>query len=103
MPNFDPFGLADIGRKLQAILHALDRIEKGQQTMAGELAALQASVARVKTVEDSAIALLQGLKAQLDAAIASGDPAALQALSDALGTDSDALAAAVTANTPVTP
>ena len=60
---------------------------------------LQDKVAALKTVGDSAIALLNGLKAALDAAIASNDPAALQALSDSIGSETDALAAAVAANT----
>jgi hypothetical protein len=66
------------------------------------LSDLQDKVAALKTVGDSAIALLNGLKAALDAAIASNDPAALQALSDSIGSETDALAAAVSANTPST-
>ena len=61
-------------------------------------------VTALRTVEDSAIALLQGLKAQLDAAIAGlPDQTKLQALSDALDKDDADLAAAVVANTPATP
>jgi hypothetical protein len=44
--------------------------------------------------------MLNGLKERLDAAIASGDPAALVALSASLGTDTQELADAVAANTP---
>ena len=61
---------------------------------------LQAAVAAEDTVIASAITLLQGLKAQLDAAIASGDPAALQALSADIGTQTAALSKAITDNTP---
>ena len=68
--------------------------------MSAELDALKAAVARDTDVENSAITLLQGLKAALDAAIAANDPAALTALSASLGANSDALAAAVVANTP---
>lgn len=72
------------------------------------LAALQAEVARNKSVDDSAIALLNGIQARIqaavDAAIAGGatseQVAAVQALADNLKSDTDALAAAVTANTP---
>jgi hypothetical protein len=64
---------------------------------------LQTQVAANTDVINSAIALIQGLKGQLDAAIASGDPAQLQALSDALGSSDAALAAAVAANTPAAP
>lgn len=61
---------------------------------------LKAAVAKNTDVTESAIVLLQGLKAKLDEAIASDDPAALQALSDQLGTETQKLADAVTANTP---
>lgn len=46
---------------------------------------LKAAVAKETEVDESAIVLLNGLKAKLDAAIAAGDPAALKALSDSLG------------------
>lgn len=68
-----------------------------------QLIDLQAQVAATNTIEASAVVLLQGLKTQLDAAIASNDPAALTALSDSLGTSNAALAAAITANTPAAP
>lgn len=64
------------------------------------LETLQAAVAKDTTVEQSAITFMGGLKTQLDAAIASNDPAALQTLSDQLGSNADALAAAIIANTP---
>lgn len=83
-------------RKDRLIIHKLNR-------MANELEDLKAAVARDTEVDQSAITLLNGLKAALDAAIASGDPAALQALSDQLGSNADSLAAAVTANTPAAP
>lgn len=65
--------------------------------------ALTAQVSANNDVIQSAITLLQGLKAQLDAAIASGDPTKIQALSDQLGQQDTALAAAVAANTPAAP
>jgi hypothetical protein len=64
------------------------------------LADLQAVVAKQTTVDDSVIALLQGIKAKLDAAIAANDPAALQALSDSLTSEQTKLTDAVSANTP---
>jgi hypothetical protein len=81
----------------------LNLILTGVTKMAGELDALTAAVQRNSDVEDSAIVLLQGLKAALDAAIASGNPAALTALSTTIGAKADALAAAVVANTPAAP
>jgi len=67
--------------------------------MSAELDTLKAEVARNTDVEKSAVALLQGLKAQLDAA--GTDPVALKALSDQLGSNDADLAAAIVANTPV--
>ncbi len=66
--------------------------------MSAELDALSAEVTNATTVEQSAITLIQGLKAQLDAA--GTDPVALKALSDSLGASDTALAAAIAANTP---
>lgn len=68
--------------------------------MGQELDDLTAAVQKDTEVDQSAITLLNGLKAKLDAAIASGDPAALKALSDQLGTNAQSLADAVVANTP---
>lgn len=66
--------------------------------MADELAGLTAQVAANTTVIESALTLIQGLKAKLDAA--GTDPAALKALSDSLGAEDQKLADAITANTP---
>ena len=79
------------------VFHKL--FSQGEKIM-GELQALKEKVAANTTVIGSAITLLQGLKAKLDEAIAAGDPAALQALSDELGNTDQALADAVVANTP---
>lgn len=64
---------------------------------------LTANVAKLQTADESIIQLLQNVKAKLDAALANPsniDIAALQALSDTLGTEADKVATAVTANTP---
>ena len=69
--------------------------------MASQLDALTAAVARNTDVTESAITLLNGLKQKLDELIAAGsDPAALQALADSLGAETQKLADAVTVNTP---
>lgn len=62
---------------------------------------LEAKVAANTDVVSSAVALLQGIKAQLDKVIADDnlENASLDALSDSLGKSTDALAAAVAANT----
>lgn len=76
-------------------------IAKEIRTMSTQLAALQAQVAENTTVIGSALTLIQGLRAQLDAA--GTDPAALAALSASLKATDDALAAAVAANTTAAP
>lgn len=89
--------------KLDRLHRLLMELNRKVETMAGELDALTAQVARNTDVETSAIVLLNGIKAQLDAAILSGDPTKLTALAATLGTSADALAAAVVANTPAVP
>ena len=76
----------------------LDAINQIGMKMANELADLTSQVAQTNSVIDSAIVLIQGIKAALDAA--GSNPAALKALSDSLDTSEQALAAAVVANTP---
>jgi ABC-type xylose transport system substrate-binding protein len=76
------------------------RINQLENHMSKELDDLKAAVASEDTAIASAITLLNGLKAALDAAIASGNPADLVALSTDIGNQTAALAAAVTANTP---
>jgi hypothetical protein len=76
------------------------------KSMSVQLDALTAQVAATNTVAASAVTLIQGLSAQLAAAIAAqptDDGAALASLSSALSTQSTQLAAAITANTPATP
>jgi len=83
---------------LQAIMDGQTNVLKGQVKMSAELDKLEADVAAEATVVDSAIALLQGLKAALDAA--GTDPAKLAALSASIEEKTAALASAVTTNTP---
>ena len=76
-----------------------------------QIATLQATVANDTTVEQSAITLISGLATQLQAALAAAQaagatPAQLQSLADLqtqITSNSTALAAAVTANTPAAP
>lgn len=65
-----------------------------------ELDDLTTSVNAEVTVEASALALINGFAAKLQAAIDAGNPAALTALKDQIDASSADLAAAVTANTP---
>lgn len=84
-------------KRIETLLHiTLNQI----RIMADELNTLKTEVAENKEVIGSAILLLKGLKQRLDDAIASGDPAELTALSNALDTQSKDLAQAVVENTP---
>ncbi len=87
-----------VNSKLDFILLNLKQLIKKETEMSQQLTDLQAAVAQEITVEQSAITLLNGLAAQL--AAAGTDPAALQTLHDQILASSNALAAAVTANTP---
>lgn len=75
-------------------------LKKGDSIMA-ILDDVVAKVTALTTVDDSVVALLTDLKVKLDAAIAAGnDPVKLQAISDALGAQTQRLTDAVSANTP---
>lgn len=73
--------------------------------MSAQLDALAAAVAANTTVTGSAIELLNGLHDQLVALLAQEtiDPAQVQALADDLSAQTQALAAAITENTPAAP
>jgi hypothetical protein len=88
---------------LQEILFQLRAIDKKVKKMSAQMENLVQQVAAIESVGDSAIALLTGLKAQLDAAIAANDPAALQALSDRLAAQTQELSEAVAENTVADP
>ena len=64
------------------------------------LADLADAVAAEHTVVESVVALLAGIKAALDDAIAANDPAAIQAVADSIAADTKELSDAVVANTP---
>jgi hypothetical protein len=80
------------------LLLTLGAIKNMSQKFEDEVAALSASVARLTAVEDGAIALIQGLAAQVSANI--NDPVALDAIVQTVNAQADRLAAAVAANTP---
>jgi len=90
--------------RLEVLLQfTLQRLFRMENRIMATLTDLEANVRANTDVIDSAIVLLQGLKTKLDEAIASGDPAKLQALADELGSADAKLAAAVVANTPAEP
>jgi hypothetical protein len=90
-----------IERKLDQLLGLSSRIHHGEDVIMANLDQLTTDVAANTTVEQSAITLITGLKAELDAA--GTDPVKLAALSSQLEASSSALAAAVSANTPAAP
>lgn len=61
---------------------------------------LRDQVAAQRSVVESAVTLLKGLHDQLTTAIASSDPAAIQAVADDLKNQTTTLASAVQENTP---
>jgi hypothetical protein len=86
-------------RRIHRELHELRaEFRNFKEITMSALSDLQAAVAAEDTVIDSAVTLLQGLKAALDAA--GTDPVALKALSDDIGAKTATLADAVTKNTP---
>lgn len=90
--------MARIERKVDRLVVGQSRIIHMEEEEMADLSALTAEVTRNTEVDQSAIALLTGLAAQIEAL--KTDPAALQVLADQLKGSSDSLAAAVVANTP---
>lgn len=88
-------------RRLDRIETALTTLLKGQGKMTVELDRLTTEVAETRGVVDSAIALIGGMAQQIRDL--SNDPAALTALADELDAQTNALAAAVAANSPPAP
>ena len=81
-----------------SLVEALTKLSQQMEQVMADLTALTAEVERNTSVDQSAIALLTGLAAQIEAL--KTDPVALQTLADQMKGSSDALAAAVLANTP---
>ena len=85
------------------IINKLNAILGKETQMAIDLTALTAEVTRNTDVEKSVLALIQNLVTQISNIPPSTDPqtqAAIDALKKTLSDNDDALAAAVTANTP---
>ena len=90
--------LDNIEIKLNRILAKLVGIAKQEKQIMADLTVLTTQVKANTDAEASAILLLQGLSAQIEAL--KNDPVALQALADELKVSQEALAAAIIANTP---
>lgn len=82
------------------ILEALQTLLQRTQTIMTTLQDIVQEVSQQRTVVESAVALLNGISAQLKAALANGaDPAVIQQISDNLTASTNELATAVAANT----
>jgi prefoldin subunit 5 len=79
------------------IMRCLRSLNRKMERIMLQLETLTAEVTRTKEVAMSAVTLIQGLATKIEELKA--DPVALQALADELRTSSDALGAAVAANT----
>lgn len=90
--------LQAIESRLELVLNWLSFISHKEANIMALLDKLTADVAANGSVIDSAVVLLNGLKAKLDAC--GTDPVKLAELSASLDTQTSALSAAVTANTP---
>lgn len=88
-------------RMLAHIISSLGELHRKVNQIMATLADVQAAVTAEDTVIDSAVALIQGLAAQV-AALAPNQ-AAIDALAADIQAKSAALADAVAANTPATP
>jgi predicted nucleic acid-binding Zn-ribbon protein len=100
-PEFHIFLHIETGRadrKLDQILARLDALGRQESQIMQELDDLTTQVKATDDTEQSALVLINGISDRL--AAAGTDPVKLAALTADLKTNSDALAAAVVANTP---
>lgn len=87
--------------RLDYVIGLLQRLVRMEVAQMATLEDVRTKVAKVETVEQSAVVLLNELAQMVrDAA---DDPAEIQAIADRLESTSTALADAVTANTPAAP
>ena len=99
--EFDKEQINRIERMLVDIHNHVVQQQREIRTMALDLTALTDEVARLETVEASAVTLIHTL---LDEVVAlKDDPTALQALVDRIKASDDLLATAVVSNTPAAP
>ena len=85
---------------MRVFLHEFHSLTQKVNSMATTLDDIVSKVNDLGSVEDGVVTLLTDIKSKLDAAIASNDPAKLQALSDSLDAQKQKLADAIVANTP---
>lgn len=96
---------------LYSLYRSVNRMNAVVDSLSAEITTLQAQVANDTAVETSALTLIDGIQAQIAAAVAAATAAGatqaqlaqLASLSAQLATNNTALAAAVAANTPAAP
>lgn len=99
--HVDEQHIPNLSTKLDTILALLRESKQREVLMSLEMDGLAVAVTENTALDDSIIALLNGLAAQI--ADAAGDKAKALALSAELTAKSALLSAAITANTPVAP
>jgi hypothetical protein len=87
--------------RLDTIIKLLQTTIQKENTLMATIQDLATEVASETTIDNSIVTLLDGIAAQLAAAQASGDPAAIQTVLTSLQSNAAILTAAITANTPV--
>ena len=93
--------LAGWVRRFINLANQIDALKLEVKKMTAELQKLTDAVTALKSVDESAIALLKQLADQVKAN--ANDPAAILKLADEINAEAANLAAAVTANTPAQP
>jgi hypothetical protein len=83
-----------------AVASLIETIHTLEDRLVAALDTLESEVAETKTVVQSAIVLIKGIKSALDEAIAAGSVEALTRLSAELDSSTNELAAAISENTP---
>lgn len=89
--------------KLDRAIEMLNQLLQQGISIMATIDDITAAVAAETSIVQSAALLLASLHDQLTAALATADPAKIQAVVDQIGVNSAALAAAVAANTPAAP
>ncbi len=89
---------AETAQFMKEFLGLLKHVEKVIQKMSAQLDRLTKEVSENKDLAASVVALIDGLSQQIRDAVGNSD--ALNALADSLDEDQQAIAAAISANTP---
>lgn len=89
--------------KLDLLLNLLIQVIRKENYIMATIQDINAAIAAESSVDDSIIALLDGIVQQLKSAQASNDPAALDLVIAGITANTKKIQDAVTANTPVTP